>query len=401
MRIAYLENRLTEVGKTFIRSEMTAVAALGHDVRPFSGRTPSARERAMTEPEMPGPTTYLFEQGVRTLAGALLREARANPRRTARAAALAWRSSAKGLRGRTRALAQFAAGVLLGRTLRAQGAEHLHNHAIHTAPVALVASTISGIPYSVTTHGPPEFDAPAEPCLSLHAAHAAFIATISPIVRAEVCRLTAPHLWERIKIVRCGLPEAFLAQAPDDPAAEPVFACVARLDGRKGQLVLLEAVHRLVAGGHDVRVVLIGDGPLRGELETALARTGLEDRVRITGWQPSAQVRDELRRARALVLPSFAEGLPIAIMEAMALGRPVVATAVGSVPEIVRPGETGWLVPPLDTDALHDALLEVVTTPLDTLRTMGRRGAALVRERHNAATQAARLIELIHDPAQP
>src|SRR5208283_1487037 len=99
------------------------------------------------------------------------------------------------------------------------------------------------------------------------------------------------------------------------------------------------------AKGVQLDLVLAGDGPLRAEIESAIERHELANTVRITGWISSVGVRDELLAARALVLPSFAEGLPVVIMEAMALRRPVLSTYVGGIPELVRAGIDGWLVP--------------------------------------------------------
>jgi glycosyltransferase involved in cell wall biosynthesis len=116
---------------------------------------------------------------------------------------------------------------------------------------------------------------------------------------------------------------------------------VGRLCEQKGQFLLLEAVARLASEGVPVELVLAGDGELRGDLERLIEAQGMAGFVNITGWVDSKRVRDEILSARVLVLPSFAEGLPVVIMEAMALGRPVVSTYVAGIPELVIPGETG------------------------------------------------------------
>ena len=140
---------------------------------------------------------------------------------------------------------------------------------------------------------------------------------------------------------------------------------------RKGQLLLIEAAQRLAARGVDFELVLAGDGEMRAEIEALIARHNLQAQVRITGWISSDQVRDEILAARALVLPSFAEGLPVVIMEAMALRRPVISTFVAGIPELVQPGEHGWLVPAGDVEALAEAMQACLDAPVDMLARMG------------------------------
>ena len=119
-------------------------------------------------------------------------------------------------------------------------------------------------------------------------------------------------------------------------------------------------------------LVLAGDGALRGAIEERVRALGLQEHVRITGWIGSVEVRKELEAARALVLPSFAEGLPVVIMEAMALRRPVITTYVAGIPELVRSGESGWLVPAGDVDALADTIVECLDASGELLERMGR-----------------------------
>ena len=172
------------------------------------------------------------------------------------------------------------------------------------------------------------------------------------------------------------------------------LVCVGRLCEQKGQLLLIEAAHRLAARGVDFKLVLAGDGELRSEIENLIGRYKLENQVRITGWISGDEVRKQLLAARALVLPSFAEGLPMVIMEAMALKRPVISTFVAGIPELVHPGEHGWLVPAGDVEALADVMQACVETPVETLIGMGEYAHKRVLERHCVDTEAAKLINL-------
>jgi colanic acid/amylovoran biosynthesis glycosyltransferase len=154
-----------------------------------------------------------------------------------------------------------------------------------------------------------------------------------------------------VKVVHCGLePAYFLADVSSVPVARRLG--VGRLCEQKGQLLLLEAAHRLAAQGMAFDLVLAGDDELRAGIEASIKRYKLQDRVRITGWISGAEVREQILAARALALPSFAEGLPIVIMEAMALRRPVISTFVAGIAELVQPGEHGWLVPAGDVETL-------------------------------------------------
>ena len=158
--------------------------------------------------------------------------------------------------------------------------------------------------------------------------------------------------------------------------------------------MLVEAAARLAAEGAKFEIVLAGDGPLRAPIEDRIRRAGLEGRVRVAGWMSASQVRDEILRSRALVLPSFAEGLPVVIMEALALGRPVITTSVAGTPELVTAGQTGWLVPAGSVEALVDALREALSAPTARLAEMGRKGAALVALNHDAREEARKLTRL-------
>ena len=163
---------------------------------------------------------------------------------------------------------------------------------------------------------------------------------------------------------------------------------VGRLCEQKGQLLLVEAVQRL-AEEVDLELVLVGDGPMRADIEALLRTAARPEAVRLAGVLDNQQVRDEMLAARATVLPSFAEGLPVVLMESLALGRPVITTFVAGIPELVHDGESGWLVPAGSVDELVDAIREVLLAPTARLDEMGRAGAARVRTQHDAAAEAS------------
>jgi glycosyltransferase involved in cell wall biosynthesis len=193
--------------------------------------------------------------------------------------------------------------------------------------------------------------------------------------------------------------EFFEPARPIDPASR-VLVCVGRLSPQKGQLLLVEAFADALDRGVDAELVLVGDGELRAQIEALVERRGIQKRVRITGWMSGADVRRELLAGRALVLPSFAEGLPMVIMEAFALGRPVLSSYVAGIPELVVPGENGWLVPAGARDTLTEAIAQIMATPAAELDAMAARGRAAVKIRHYTPTETAKLAEHFREAAR-
>jgi glycosyltransferase involved in cell wall biosynthesis len=201
-----------------------------------------------------------------------------------------------------------------------------------------------------------------------------------------------PHdLWGRINTVHCGLaPDTFAG----DPAPLPdalTFLSIGRFSPEKGHLVLLEAFAAVSKDHPQARLVLAGDGPMRGTLETRIKALGLGDAVRITGWINSDQVKQEIRAASTLVHPSFTEGLPVVIMEAMAEARPGIATYIAGIPELVQEGKTGWLVPAGLVDELAAAMIDLARMPKAEAAELGRAGLERVRHRHDVAIEAGKL----------
>jgi glycosyltransferase involved in cell wall biosynthesis len=295
-----------------------------------------------------------------------------------------------------RRVAYLLEAAYLAEWLAAQDVRHLHNHiGENSAVVAMLAARLRGIPYSLTIHGPGEFDRPTLLALGEKIRGAAFVAAISEFTRGQLYRWSAPEDWPKIHIVHCGLEEADWLDAAAPVPERPRLVCVGRLCEQKGQWLLLEAAARLRARGVDFELVLVGGGPSREGLERRIERLGLREQVRITGYASSEGVRRELLAARALVLPSLAEGLPVVFMEALALHRPVISTFIAGIPELVEPGATGWLVPAGAIEPLVDAMAEALTADPAELERMGRAGAARVARDHNAATEARKLADLI------
>lgn len=402
MKIAYLVNQYPKVSHSFIRREILALERQGFEVERIALRgwgdalvdPQDLRERAQTR--------YVLQGGAAGLPLAVLRQIAGAPLRFARAFALAWRMGRRASRPWPLHLAYLAEACRIVPWLRQSGARHLHAHfGTNSAEVAMLAGALGGPPYSFTVHGPEEFDQPEFLHLAEKIRRAAFVVAISSYGRSQLYRWIGQRDWPKVRVVHCGIEPGFHAGAAPAPPAAPRIVCVGRLCEQKGQLLLVGAVDRLVRKGTSVELVLAGDGEMRAELESLIAECGLQACVRITGWIDSDTVRAEILAARALVLPSFAEGLPVVIMEAMALRRPVLSTYVAGIPELVRPGREGWLFAAGDVDALVAALEDMLATPPAVLEAMGQAAHVRVLERHAIDVEAAKLARLFRGGVQP
>jgi len=392
LRIAYFINQYPKVSHSFIRREILALERQGFEVlrialRGWNEQLADAEDRSEQVR-----TRYILEGGVLPLLGACVRTLARSPLRFLDALILALRMGWRGARPLPYHLAYLAEACRMLPWLRSFGAVHVHAHfGTNSAEVAMLAHALGGPPYSFTVHGPEEFDQPQFLGISEKVSRAAFVVAISSYGRSQLYRWIPHAHWPRVKVVHCGLEPAFHAIAPVASPAAPRLVCVGRLCAQKGQLLLIEAAARLAAKGIRFELVLAGDGEMRAEIDRMIARYGLVQQVRVTGWISSDQVRNEILGARALVLPSFAEGLPVVLMEAMALHRPVLTTYVAGIPELVRAGENGWLFPAGDIDELVAALEDFLSRSPEELGCMGNAAHERVLARHCIDIAATRL----------
>jgi glycosyltransferase involved in cell wall biosynthesis len=395
MRIAYLINQYPKISHTFIRREIHALERQGINVMRIAIRGWDADVLDEDDKLEQQKTRYVLRDGaVRVLTAALV-TALSRPLRFCRALRLALRMSRRSDRPLLVHLAYLAEACRVTPWLIERRIDHLHAHfGTNSAEVAMLTHVLGGPRWSFTVHGPEEFDKPQFIGLPEKIRRCAFVIAISSFGRSQLFRLVGHSLWPKVHIVRCGLERAFYEDTADPSPISRNFVCVGRLCEQKGQLLLIDAARRLLQNGTQLRLVLAGDGEMRPELEQLIALYKLESVVRITGWISSDQVLEEILAARALVLPSFAEGLPVVIMEAMALRRPIISTFVAGTPELVVSGEHGWLVHAGDAEALASAMQTCLDTPLDIITGMGAAARDRVLELHNVDKEAAKLIQL-------
>ncbi len=400
MRIAYFINQYPKVSHSFIRREILALERNGFEVQRIALRgwddglvdDEDLRERERTR--------YVLQDGLRGLLLPVFQVLREQPRRLFSALLLALRMGRRADRAWPYHLVYLAEACRLLPWLREFGAQHVHAHfGTNSAEVVMLAQALGGPSYSFTVHGPEEFDKPQFIHLGEKVRRSAFVVAISSYGRSQLFRWVDHAHWPKVKVVHCGLEQAFHDVPPVAMPAAPRLVCVGRLCEQKGQLLLMQAASLLAEQGQAFEIVLAGDGEMRAEIETLIERYGLQGRVRITGWISSEQVRAEILAARALVLPSFAEGLPVVIMEAMALRRPVLTTYVAGIPELVRQGENGWLFPAGAVEELAAALADCLAQPPEVLQRMGEAAYGRVLERHDIDTEAAKLAELFRAQA--
>ncbi len=399
-RIAVLVNQYPKVSHTFIRREILSLERQGIEVlrialRGWDGSLvddEDERERARTR--------YVLERGVLPLLIAAIRTLVSDPRRFLAAFVLALRTGFRADRPLPYHLIYLAEACRVLPWLRSFGAGHVHAHfGDNAAEVAMLVDALGGPAYSFTVHGPGEFDKPQFIGLGEKVRRSAFVVAVSSFGRSQVYRWVEHAQWPKVKVVHCGLERTFHEGLHSPVPSVPRLVCVGRICEAKGQLLLVDAIAQLAARGVRFEMVLAGDGELRPEVEALIARHRLERQVLITGWISSSQVRDQILASRGLVLPSFAEGLPVVIMEAMALRRPVLATYVAGIPELVKPGENGWLVPPGDVDQLSLAMEDLLLRSVEELRVMGESAHATVLARHSVDSETAKLTGYVNAAA--
>ncbi len=393
IKLVYLTGEYPKASHTFILREIAALRVLGAHVLPVSIRQPSIENLIGAEEEEEAKRTFFLLNAAKnpvTLIGAhaaLLR----TPGKWFSALRLAFQTARPGLKGRIWQMFYFLEAGVLARRLQREGADHLHNHfADSSANVAMLASKLADVPFSFTLHGPAELFEPESWHLKEKIAHAAYTFCISHFARSQAMLFSDPAHWGKLKIIHCGVtPERYETLAPEGSGLDLLF--VGRLTQIKGLRVLFEALEAVRATRPDVRLTLIGDGDDRAFAQAEADRLG---GVTLLGFQSQDEVAAALSKAHALVLPSFAEGVPVVLMEAMASGRPVIATQVGGVSELVENGISGFIVPPGDTVALKDAILMLAHDP-DVRHTMGAKGREKVRADFDVDQEAARILSLL------
>lgn len=394
MKLAYLVNQYPKTSHSFIRREIAALEAAGIPVERYSIRPQMDLVDRADRVEI-DKTKAVLGIGMRRLILSALSVAVTRPGKFLTALGLTLKISWGADSSVLHHLAYLMEACVLLLWLEKQKITHVHAHfGTNSTTVVMLCRVLGGPAYSFTVHGPEEFDRAKTISLEQKINNAAFVVAISSFGKSQLFRWCNRQQWSKIHIVHCGVDQEFLNQPPTNITSTPRLVCVGRLCEQKGQLLLMEAAKLLAAKGKQFKLILVGDGELRGEIENAIAENNLQNCVEITGWADTDKVRQEILASRAMVLPSFAEGLPVVLMESLALGRPAISTYVAGIPELIQEGVSGWLVPAGSVEALSEAMQTALEMPVEQLEKMGRAGAQKVQEQHNAATEALQLANL-------
>ena len=373
MKIAYLMNTYPMTSTTFIRREILALERQGIEIIRIALRgwdSDAVDEEDRVERKR---TRYVLRAGAPALLLAFTRMLLTRPIRLMQTLLLVWRMGRRAARPLFVHVVYLAEACRIEPWLRKAGVQHLHAHfGTNPAEVAMLVHVLGGPDWSFTVHGPEEFDKPQFIGLGEKIRHCSFVVAVSSYTRSQLYRWVEHAVLAQSagRALRVG--GSIFRRARDCCTGSTAPSLRGSVMRAKGTTAFGRSRAPTYGSGRGFRAGAGGRRRDARRYRGARYTSTSAGRVRITGWISSEQVRDEILAARALVLPSFAEGLPVVIMEAMALRRPVISTFVAGIPELVQPGEHGWLVPAGDVEALARAMQACLDTPADVLNAHGR-----------------------------
>lgn len=394
MKIAYLTGEYPRATDTFIQREIKVLRELGIDVQTFAVRR--SGDEHMVGPEQVAErdrTLYLLPPNLFILLKSHIQLLLGNPRRYLQAIGLAQSTTPPGLRSLVYQLFYFAEAGLLARSILRQNIQHLHNHlADSSCTVAMLAAKLGGFSFSFTIHGPAIFFEPYRWRIDQKIKQARFVCCISHFCRSQCMFFVPPEYWSRLHIIHCGIePDSF--ERVEHQTNSKSLLYVGRLAAAKGLPILLKSIAILKQEHPEIQLTVIGDGPDRQVLEQQAINVNVSKNIQFVGYQSQARVREYLQQTDIFVLPSFAEGVPVSLMEAMAVGVPVVTTQIAGISELVTQGISGFLVPPGDVAALGDRIQQLLINP-ELRKTLGLNGRLKVETEFNLHLEVAELKRL-------
>ncbi|NEO88220.1 MAG: glycosyltransferase family 4 protein [Spirulina sp. SIO3F2] len=401
MRIAYLTGTYPRATDTFIQREIFALRDRGVEVFTFGVRAPNPEHLVGPEQrEEHKRTFYILPPTPGKLLGSHLSLLMRSPGRYLSGVKLAWQTSQAGLRGFLYQMFYFLEAGILAHEIQRQKIQHLHNHlGDSSCSVAMLAAEVGDFSFSFTLHGPYIFYNPYFWRLDTKILKAKFVSCISYFCRSQAMFFVPLAAWDKLKIVHCGVePELFNPVEHQGEGNRLLY--VGRLSAAKGLPVLLESLVSLRSQFPQLQLTVVGDGEDRAELEALTQELGLAGMVNYVGYKSQTEVREVMQQTDVFVLPSFAEGVPVALMEAMAAQVPVVTTRIAGISELVDDGVSGYLVPPGSKTALREAIANLVAKP-ERRNSFGQAGRAKVEREFDVRLEANRLYEILHTALVP
>ena len=394
IRLAYLVSRYPAVSHTFILREVLQLRAQGFELHVASINSPDRPTGQLTVDERTEAeaTYYVKAHGAGGALGAHLATLGSRPLAWLRGLVFALRLGGTDLKAWAYGLFYFVEAVMVGRWMQGKRLTHVHVHfATPASHVALIAAQIYPITFSITVHGPDEFYDVSQYRLAEKIRGASFLCTIGAYARSQLMKLSPISEWDKIEVSPLGVDPAAFAPRPFRAAPETFgLICVGRLVPAKGQHILINAMQLLVKQGRRVSLRLVGDGPDRASLEAQVERLGLRDRVAFEGAVNQDRIRALYAQADAFVLASFAEGIPVVLMEAMAMEIPCVTTFITGIPELIRDQVDGLLVAPSGVEELAGAIGRLMDDA-ELRQRLGAQGRLRVMERYDLDRNTARL----------
>lgn len=394
-RIAYLVSQYPTVNHTYILREIRELRRLGWgidvtsirpDTRPLSQLTAEERDERSR-------TWYVTTQGFSGAVRAHLVALRTQARSYMRGMLGALRLGGTDVKKAVRNLFYFTEALIVGQWMRSRDLSHIHIHFAST--VGLLLTKTFPVTISLAIHGPAEFEEPVTFHLREKIEASTFVCAISSYGRSQLMKVTDPGQWEKLETTPLGInPDVFTPSSKSSFEHDSFgIISVGRLSPEKAQRVLIDAVARLVKEGRRVRLRLVGEGPDRLNLEKHITACGLSDTVRLEGALNQDQLKALYRESDAFALASFAEGVPVVLMEAMAMEIPCVATRITGIPELIRDGIDGLLVAPSDVGELSTAIALLMDDP--TLRSrIASQGRCKVIQQYNLLKNIALLANV-------
>jgi len=394
MRFAYLISRYPAANHTFILREITVLRDLGFDLLTASISSPDRPHEAMTpiERDEQARTFYVKAIGSFSALRENVAELLGRPRRYIQGLLFALSLSHWQPRCIVPYIFYFAEAVIVGRWMRREELSLLHTH--FSSTVALIANRMFPIEISMTIHGPGEFDEPFCFNLKEKVAAASLIVAISNYGKSQLMKISNPAYWKKLEVVYLGIEGAVFSPQPPRSAPEPFeVICVGRLAPVKGHEVLIEAIALLIGRGKDIRLRLVGDGPERSALEKKVRALGLTGHVLFEGWKNQTELIELYKNSDAFALASFAEGVPVVLMEAMSMQIPCIATRITGIPELITDGVDGLLVSPGSSDELAEALMRLMND-LPLRERLARCGRATVTRKYDLRRNTEQLADV-------
>lgn len=406
--VAYVMTHYPRVALTFISGEIDEIERCGGRIFPIAMNLPSAADVATDAARERQRQTLYLKSNPSGIAAAILGAAARHPLKISKLAARAVTSARSDLGLAARRLIHVAYAAVVARHCRANGVRHLHaQFGLAPATIAWFACEMLNFDagatctWSFTIHGFQDFINEAEARLDLKAASASSVICVSDFTRSQLCRVTDFNYWQRFHVMRCGIDlGAFPFRQVRPMRPIPRIVILGRLSPEKGHGILLEAVRTLTQDDVPVEVHVIGDGPFRDAIRLQARGLGIEDRVSLLGEMEPGEVSRGLADADIFCMASFSEGLPISIMEAMAIGVPVITTWISGIPELAVQGETALTVPPGNSDALAAAIKRLIAdrSLCDRLVVAAR---AAVERSHSRETNAKQLAGMFRSLIEP